>query len=110
MTKRELRHVKNLAKKLVPKETLKKIKKIKDRNEKIDLYKHSLKSNLELRIHSIEKEIKKHEKKHDVFNLYAKTKLLNLKIQYFYVTHNKKDLKLALKLIKEVEGELKKLS
>lgn len=99
-----------IAKKVVPKETLKKIRKVSGKIERNELYKHSIKINLERRIENIEELIKKHEKSHDVFHLFAKSKLLNLKIKYFYVTHDKKDLKNALKILHDVEGELEKIN
>lgn len=110
MVRRELSHLKSLAKKIVPSESFKRIKKIKDKSERIHLYKTSIKSNLEMRMHSLEKELKKKSQKHDVFHLIAKANLLNLKIKYFYITHNKRDLKKILKILKEVEKEIGQLS
>ncbi|MDA3836623.1 MAG: hypothetical protein PF542_03295 [Nanoarchaeota archaeon] len=109
MVKRELRDLKTVAKLIVPRETRRNIRRIKGDLERMDLYKHSIKSNLEMRIHNIEKEMNKQGKKHDVFHLMAKAKLVNLKIKYFYITHDKKDLKELLKILKDVEGELKSL-
>ena len=109
MVKRELRHHKSIAKKVVSKETLKKIKNVKSRIERIELYKHSVKVSLERRMNSIEDQIKKHEKMHDTFSVFAKSRLLNLKIKYFYITHNKKDLKVVLRLLHQIETELKSL-
>jgi predicted RNA-binding protein len=106
MVRKELKHVKSLAKHVVPQDILKRIRRIKDRVERIDLYKHSIKSNLEMRMHNLEKEIKKKGKEHDVFHLIAKANLLNLKIKYFYISHDKKDLKKVVKTLKEIEKEL----
>lgn len=102
--------LKGVAKKVVPRETLKKIKKVSNKHEREELYKHSIKINLERRMSGIEELIKRYEKTHDVFHLFAKSNLLNLKIKYFYVTHNKKDLKIALKILRDVERELENVS
>ena len=106
MIRGEIFILRGIAKKIVPKKTLKKIKKIKNKAEKIELYKHAIKINLEKRVDSIEEKIKKHEKNHDIFHLFTKAKLLNLKIKYFYITHNKKDLKISLNLLHSIENEL----
>ena len=53
--------------------------------------------------------IKEKEKRHDVFHFITKTNLLNLKIKYFIVSHDKRDLKKIKKEIKEVDSGLKKL-
>lgn len=106
MVRRELRHVRALAKKVISRETLKKIRKVDDKKERIDLYKHSIKSTLDLRMHNLEKEMKKVSDKHDIFHLIAKANLLSMKIKYFYITHNKKDLKKALSFLKSIEKEL----
>lgn len=109
MVKKELSHLKSLAKKIIPKEVFKKIGKVKDKVEKINLYKHSIKSNLDIRMHNLEKEMKKHSKEHDVFHLIAKANLLNMKIKYFYISHEKRDLKKIMKILKEIEKEISNL-
>lgn len=109
MVKREVAHLKSLARRVVSREIFRKIGKVKDRIERIVLYKHSIKSNLDMRIHNLEKEMKRCSKEHDIFHLIAKANLLNMKIKYFYISHDKKDLKKALSLLREVEKELSSL-
>jgi hypothetical protein len=54
--------------------------------------------------------MKKYSERHDVFHLIAKSNLLNMKIKYFYISHDKKDLKKVLSLLKSIEKELSKIS
>lgn len=110
MVKREVSHLRSLARRVVSKETFRKIGRISDRIEKIDLYKYSIKSNLDMRIHNLEKEMKKHSKEHDIFHLIAKANLLNMKIKYFYISHDKKDLKRIIKILKEIEKEISRFT
>lgn len=106
MVKRELRNLKSLAKRVVPRDIIKKIGRVSEEVDRIDLYKHSIKSNLDMRMHNLEKEMKKNVNKHDIFHLIAKANLLNMKIKYFYISHDRKDLKKVMKIIKEIEKEL----
>jgi len=110
MTKREISNLKQLAKKILPKDLRVKIYRIKDRDEKKKLYKHAIKSNLDIRMHRVDMDLKKHKEKHDVFHLIAKANLLNLKIKYFVIEHDKKDLKKILKELKKVEKELEEFN
>jgi len=63
---------------------------------------------LEKKIYLFRQKIKLFKSKGiDVFFISIKVNLLNLKIKYFNVTHNKRDFKIVIKLIEEVEKEIK---
>lgn len=109
MFNRKIINIKSVAKKIIPEESFVKIGKIKSREERDFLYKYLIRSNLELKMHSLEKEIKFLGKEEDVFNLEIKTKLLNSKIRYFIITYDKRDLRVVLKLFKEIEKEISEL-
>ena len=99
-----------VAKKVVPRKTYKKIKKHDNKKEKIDLYKYSTMSNLDMRLHYLEKRINQHhEKNKEAFHLFAKIKLLKMKMKFLYITFDKKDLNIVLKTMKEIEKELNRL-
>jgi predicted site-specific integrase-resolvase len=103
----EFKTFKFFAKKIIPKEILKKIKKIEDKHEKIDTLKHAISSNLDLKLHRIEMDLKDLNKKEvDVFVIFAKANLLKMKIKYFNTTFHKKDFEIIVKLFKEIEQEL----
>lgn len=110
MVKGEFSNLKSIAKRIVPKDLLRKIRKVDNKVERFELYKHAIKIHLERKMAAIEESIERHKKNHDVFSLIARSKLLNLKIKYFYVTHHKKDLKVALGLLGDIEKELSDLS
>lgn len=110
MKKRGIRHYRSLAKQIVPKKTLRKIKKVKNKEDKLSLYKHSLKSHLDMRQIILQELLERHRMRHDIFEPLVKSKLLNIKIKYFYLTHDKKALKNATKLLKEIEADLKVLT
>jgi len=96
-----------VGKKVVPKEILRKIKKIKDKHEKADVLKHAISSNLDLKLHRLEMDLKDLEKKEvDVFVIFAKANLLKLKIKYFNTTFHKKDFQVIMKLFKEIQKEI----
>ncbi|HLD55641.1 MAG TPA: hypothetical protein VJB35_05260 [Candidatus Nanoarchaeia archaeon] len=96
------------AKKLIDKAIFVKIKKTKDLDEQIHLLEYSLKVALEKKIYLFRQKIKLFKSKGiDVFFISIKVNLLNLKIKYFNVTHNKRDFKIVIKLIEEVEKEIK---
>jgi hypothetical protein len=96
-----------MGKKVVPKKTLKKVKKIKDKHEKKDVLKHAISSNLDLKLHRIEMDLKDLEKKEiDVFVIFAKTNLLKSKIKYFNTTFYKKDFKIIMDLFKNIQKEI----
>ena len=109
MVKKELNNLVSLSKIILPRKIRKKIKNVKDLHERINLYKHAIKSVLEIEIHNLEMLIKEKGKRYDVFHFITKTNLLNLKIKYFIVSYDKRDFKKIKKEIKEVDSGLKKL-
>ena len=65
---KELKILNKIAKKILEKRILKQIKSVKDVHGKLDALKHSLKSALDLKIHDLEKKLKKLRKNNkDVF-------------------------------------------
>jgi len=105
--KERLKSLLFMGKKVVPKDVLKKIKKIKDKHEKIDVLKHAITSNLDLKLHRLEMNLKDLEKKEvDVFVIFAKTNLLKSKIKYFNTTFHKKDFGKIMDLFKEIQKEI----
>lgn len=96
-----------MGKKVVPKETLKKVKKIKDEHERKDVLRHAISSNIDLKLHRIEMDLKDLEKKEvDVFVIFAKTNLLKSKIKYFNTTFHKKDFKVIMNLFEDIQKEI----
>lgn len=108
MVEKELKSLRKFAKEIISKKTFKKLRKIKEEKEKIDVLKHSIKSNLELKYHDLKEKIKKIKKqKKDSFFAEVKANLLSSKIKLFNATFHKKDFKNVLNLFKEAEKELK---
>jgi len=106
--KKEVRRLMNFARKLLHKGTLKKLRTVKDRREKIEVIKYSIKSDLEIKYYDLKKRIKKMtEQKKDVFFATTKANTLNSKIKFFNATFHKRDFKVILNLFKEIEKELK---
>lgn len=104
--KKKLSHFKKLSKKIVPSETRVKLKKIKDTKDRLNLYEHSIKSNLEMVAYNLEKDLKKIKDNDKRFHLSTKISLLNQRIKYFLIDHNEKDRKYILKQIKLIKKEL----
>ena len=75
------------AKKILSKDTYKKLKSIKDKKEKEEVLKYALSSNIEIRYHNLEEELEKKEKdgddKEKFFLALTKIKLLPPKIRLF---------------------------
>ena len=109
MTKREVLKLVGISRKILPKTTRKKIFSIKDIDEKIKLYKHSIKTNLEIRLHDFEKGLGGVDKKKDSFHLFAKVNLLKAKIKYFLISYDRDSFKGVYRLIRDIERGFKKL-
>jgi len=108
MQSKELKSLMNFVKKIKGKQVLKKVKSIDDEQEKIDVIKYFLKSKLEIKNEHIKKEIEKmKEKNKDVFFAETKLSLLRSKTKFFVATYHKKDFENVLRLLKEVESEIK---
>jgi hypothetical protein len=98
----------NFAKKIIDKQSLKKIKKLKNKEEKISALKYRIKSELEMMHYDLKRKLSKLEReKKDVFSLDVKTGLLNSKIKYFEISLDKRDFKNILLLYKEIKKEMK---
>jgi hypothetical protein len=108
--KRVYADLKNIGKKIIPKNTLKKIKSLKDKDEKIESLKFSIKSNTELKYHDLMHRIVrlKMEKK-DTLLVELKMDLLKNKIRYFYINYDKKDFIIVNKLLKNINKEVNKI-
>jgi hypothetical protein len=103
----EIRNLMGLAKKIVDKSTLRKIKKIKDKKEKKEVLEYSIKSELEMMHYDLVRKIRKIQREEkDVFSPEVKASLLNSKIKYFEINFYKKDFKNILSLYKEIKKEL----
>ena len=99
-----------VGKKVIPKNVLKKVRKIKDKYEKIDVLKNAISSHLDLKLHGVEMNLKDlHKKEVDVFVIFAKANLLKMKIKYFNTTFHKKDFEIIWNLFKKIEKEMNKL-
>lgn len=108
--KGEEKNLKYISKKILSKKILKKIKEIKNFNEKNILLKHSIKSYFDLKFKDIESKIKGFEKENkEIFFISIKANLLKFKIKYFIVNYDRKEFIKVQKLVKEIEKELNKL-
>lgn len=104
----ELKQLVNYTKLLLDKKIVKKIKKIKDKEEKRDLLTHLIKKELEMIHYDIVRKTRKLEiKGKDTFLIEVKTSLLQTKINYFIINFNKKDFKNLIFLIIDIKKEMK---
>jgi len=102
---KELRKV---AKKVLDKKTRKKTKKIKGVEEEEHALWYLIRSKLEHIHHNILMEIKRLEKEEkDVFHLHTKAQLINTKMNWFFTSFHRKELKDLMSLIKRTEQEMK---
>lgn len=97
---------KKLSKKIIPSKTRKKIKKIKDKEDRMSLYEHSMKSNLEMLMYDFEKKLKKIKDKDKHFHLLTKISLLKNKVKLFLINHDKEDKKQIMKQIKSIKKDI----
>ena len=108
MDTKEVRRLRKFVKKVVSKKIYKKIKSIKNQDEKLEVIKYSLKTGLEIKLHQLKQKIKEREKKKkDVFYASTNIGLLESKIKLFNTTFHKKDFEKVLDLFKKIEKELK---
>ena len=104
----DLKNLTKIGKKVVNKKTLKKIKLIKEKRERIEALKYSIILSLEKKHYELEKKINELKKLgKDVFFPLAKSHLAIPKIKMVKATFHKKDLKKVIALFKEIEEELK---
>lgn len=101
----ETKKLMKVAKSVVPRNTRKKIKKL-PKDEKNHLYEHSIKSNLEMRMHYIDMALRNYNDESDYFLINAKFDLLKSKVRYLFIDFDKKDLNHVVKLVREIEKRL----
>ena len=102
--KKEFRRIKKLSKGLVSREHHKKLKKIKDIEERTESLKYLVASILKLKALEIESKL---PKKRSLL-LDAQLSQLKAKIRILETSHSKKDYELVKKAIEELESEVKK--
>ena len=103
----EQKNLFKIAKKIVKKETLRKIKKIKNAEEQKEDLTHSINSSLKQKLHDLEMRIKKLENQgKDVFFAKNKFLLVPSKIKHFQVEFDQKEFDKLVKLINDVEKEV----
>jgi hypothetical protein len=108
VNKKELKLFLGYLRKVHKKSLIKKISKIEDLDEKVDLIKYSIKTKLEIDVYELEKEMKKKEDKgKDILKVSTMIKLLKSKIKLFEATYHKGDFNNIIKSFKEVKKELK---
>lgn len=104
-----LKDLSYVARKIVDQNTIKKIKTVTDKRERIILYEYTIKAALEFKYAKLKDEIKRIEKRgKDIFIVKTKLHLLGSKVHFFNATMYKKDFKIVEKMFKEIEKELKK--
>ncbi len=108
--KKDARRILKIAKKIVKKETYKKLKKIKDEEELKKTAQYSIIASLEKEHYSIEKEIKELESRmKDVFFAKSKSLLIPSKISHFKVGFEKEEFYKLSKLLNDVKKELENI-
>lgn len=105
-----LKDLRFVAKRVVSKQTYKTIQAIKDPYEQQLLYEYAIKSSLELTYAQLKEKVAalEHHKK-DTFILRTKLHLLGSKVHFFHATYQKEDFKTLMKLLTEIEKEMKKI-
>lgn len=101
--KKEKRHLRGFAKKIVSKDTRRKIFRIKDHDDHVDVLKYCIKNTLFNHIEEFEKELENQD-----VHFFSIVKLLKSKSDYFLVTFHKKDFKVVMKLLNDAKKHLKK--
>lgn len=104
--KKEFKRIKKFSKKFIGRRNYKKIKKIKNFNERTEGLKYLIASKFKLQFLELEFKIKEIEKK-EALIIEAKLARLSAKIKIFESTYKKRDFLALQKLIKEIEKELK---
>ena len=106
--KKELNGLLKLSKKIVKKETYKKLKKIRDKNEAILAVRYTLISSLEQEYHAILEKINvlENESK-DVFFIKNKSIIIPSKIKHFKVNFHEEEFYKLLSLLKNIKKEIR---
>ncbi len=104
--KKEFKKIKSISKEIIDKKHYKKIKKLKNYEDKTEGLKYLVASKLELEILKLELKIKEIDKKRKLL-LESKLILLPYKIKIFKSSYKKRDYKAVQNLIEEIEKEIK---
>ncbi|MFA5764472.1 MAG: hypothetical protein WC915_06720 [archaeon] len=102
----ELKNLEKISKGFVPKGKYKKISKLKDKKDKIDLFKHALTSELRIKHLNFEiklKKLKNKEKKH-LINL--KSNIIPSKINLLQTNFNERDFNKIIFSLEKLEEDL----
>jgi hypothetical protein len=106
----DYRSLLGVAKKIIPKKTLKKVNTIKDRDEKYRSLVYLVTSRLEIMIYELERTLNKLKmEKKDTMIIEMKKDLLVSKVRYFNASHEKKDFKNLFRIYNEINKEVKKI-
>jgi len=109
--KKDVKSILKLAKKIVSKETYKKLKKIKYEGELEGAAKYALISSLKKEESEINNQIKKlQEKSKDVFFAKNKALLIPSKIKHLQVEFDEKEFDKLIELLKETKKEIAKVN
>jgi|WetSurMetagenome_2_1015567.scaffolds.fasta_scaffold572501_2 hypothetical protein len=108
--KRKIRQLLRLAKKVVKKETYKKLKSVEDEPEQLSAIQYAMIAALEKEHYTLDKEIKNLEKDlKDVFTAKNKSILVPSKIKHFEVAFNKDEFYKVYRLLNDIKKEIQKI-
>jgi hypothetical protein len=104
--KKENKFLKKISKKILHKDHRKKLKKVKDKEEKFESMNYLISAQLKLMLHELEIIV---SQKNLEDNMFIKSRIITLppKIKYFSQKPNNKDFKKILSLFYEIEKEVK---
>jgi hypothetical protein len=102
----KFKSLKRISKHLIDKKKHKKINKIKDKEERLDVLQNSLVSHLRLKHLDIELKLKKIKDKKKRHMILLKSNLIHSKISLLRVDFNEKDFKKIDSLLDKIEGEI----
>ncbi len=105
--KKELKRLFYIVERVLDKKNISKIMKVKDLDERKHLFEHAIKKELELRPLHFRNKINKMHKDKETFFIRTKINLLKLKISYFVIDFQKKEFIKLVKLIKQIENDIK---
>jgi len=102
--KKEFKRIKGLSKRIIGRKKYKKVKKVKNYGERTEGLKYLVSSHLKLKLLELEDKLKGVESS---LKIDAKKEIIPSKIKIFESTFEKKDYDQIIKLIDEIEGEIK---
>jgi hypothetical protein len=108
METKELKQLEKFAKRIVETKILKKVRKVKDSKDRLEVLRHTIKSALDSRVHELDNAVQKLKKEGEyVFIEEVKISTIRMKMKMFNVTFEKKDFNNILRLYKDINRELK---